>query len=192
VGLLPGIHRCPVAELGFLVGFLVVGLTLVARLLVVASLMLSVFLVSLGATLSEILAMKGQSLVRDVVMLDSKLGLRLNLVVKLVVLVFDIVHQIFTLMVVNIVAVDVTSVVVVILRVVTEVLFGHVVVIVMTTSPERSTGVMLLTLMIVVMLQLLLVVKWLHLVLVEVVEGWVLLSVVHDPFVLGFVGLEQG
>ena len=127
--------------------------------------------------------------------LGSKLSLRLNLVEKIVVRVFDIVHQSCALMVVNVVAVDVAGVVLVIIRVVTVVLIGQVVVIVMVASPERSTGVVLLTFIIhvsVMMLLLLMMVYWLLFVVVGVVvEGRVMLSVVHDPFVLGDVRLEQ-
>lgn len=82
---------------------------------------------------------EGQHLVCHVAVFDAVLRSSLDLVVELVVLVLDVVHQLGAAVVGHVVAVDITGVVAVVQRVVAEVLVSLVMVVVVVAAPLRTT-----------------------------------------------------
>ncbi len=152
--------------------------------------------VSIDLRVVVLLGVEGQGLVGHIVMLNTVLGLSLNLMEELVVLVLDVVLNLGSLMVVNIVTVGITGMVVVGVRVVAEVLISLVVVVVMVTAPERLALVMLRVLVVTALMVLMLlvgsvVVTGLVLtVILGPVGSGVLITVVHHVLVLSSVGVE--
>ena len=69
--------------------------------------------VLIKVNVAVLLGMEGKRLVGHIMVLNSVLGLRLDLVEKLIVLVLNVVHQSRAMMVVSVVTVDITGVVVV-------------------------------------------------------------------------------
>ena len=87
-------------------------------------------------------AVQRQHMMLDIVVLNTVRGLRLDLVEQLVVLVLNIMHQLRALVIINVVAISVATVIGMRRSIVPEVLIRLIVVIVVVAAPVRATLVM--------------------------------------------------